>query len=280
MHRNKSPIQSPVKLVTKIGGINNRSARFALLVLLISMLGFSTMVMAGEKFLVQAENYRVVNVKADDSLNVRAEPDLKAKVLGALPPNTRITATGRGFKETSGRSWLEVYLPGQTTGWVNKFYMRRLALEQPAANSKTANLPKVSPPATQPNQAKAPQAASTPSAIEPVAPSTKPALIRFPQTLQCNGTEPFWKLEFRGEKVRYTQVDTTLYVWPQFIYKQSANSTAVWWLEAPATDTSPRLLAVIDKSGTCSDGMNDKNYPYRLTGRVGGLVYSGCCSSK
>ncbi len=66
--------------------------------------------------------YAVFDVKADDVLNVRAEPDGKsAKVYSFGPSVKRVEATGR--TETKGNvPWMEVAFEGGT-GWVNRRYL-------------------------------------------------------------------------------------------------------------------------------------------------------------
>lgn len=271
--------------------------RFSVRTLTILVMSFiSHTLVAAESFTVQVESYRVVKVAADDSLNVRAKPELTAVVVAALPPDTRVTVTGRGMKDSAGRSWLEVHLSGNRTGWANRFYLSPLAVRQSsqsqlkpqAKQTKPQTKPQAQQPATSSSNSQAQQtpASSNSASMPPKLDKLDPNKLNlassaqaFVQTLTCSGTEPFWKLEFQGEKVRYVQGSTPLYIWPQFVYQQSANSSVVWWLEAPATDVSPRLQAVLDRAGACTDGMSDKNYIYRLTGKVGGRVYSGCCSA-
>lgn len=66
--------------------------------------------------------YRVFGVKADDVLNVRAEPDAKSKkVYSYTPAVTAIKSTGRK-QAAGGADWLEVAFDGGT-GWVNRGFV-------------------------------------------------------------------------------------------------------------------------------------------------------------
>jgi uncharacterized protein YraI len=59
----------------------------------------------------------VEGVEADDVLNIRAAPDPRSAILGRIPPDARVRATGRS-KQVGPSTWKEVaYL--RTRGWVN-----------------------------------------------------------------------------------------------------------------------------------------------------------------
>ncbi len=72
---------------------------------------------------VDVEGYDVVGVAADDVLNVRAEPDASAEIVGGYPPD----ATGVRISGEASGEWWEVEFDGGT-GWVHSAF---LALPDP-----------------------------------------------------------------------------------------------------------------------------------------------------
>ena len=68
-----------------------------------------------QQFLQSYKHYVVVSVS--DGLHVRTGPDLKARILG-----TTLRGAKLGYIKTSGE-WLDVALPQNVTGWVDKKYV-------------------------------------------------------------------------------------------------------------------------------------------------------------
>lgn len=65
----------------------------------------------------------VVNVAADDTLNVRAAPGPDALILGELPPTARLTMSDRMARATDGSLWRLVQTQGGDVGWVNMTFV-------------------------------------------------------------------------------------------------------------------------------------------------------------
>ena len=69
-----------------------------------------------------AEMFSVINVAADDELNVRSYPSAEADKVGALPFNTT-SVVATGLTRKIGRAtWMEIVV-GETKGWVNAAYL-------------------------------------------------------------------------------------------------------------------------------------------------------------
>ncbi|WP_134725043.1 SH3 domain-containing protein [Paracoccus luteus] len=66
--------------------------------------------------------YDVTGVSAGDVLNIRAEPNARARIVGTLPANAR----GFEVSETSANGWARIH-DGTRTGWVNARYLVRAA---------------------------------------------------------------------------------------------------------------------------------------------------------
>jgi len=62
--------------------------------------------------------YRVVNVAADDVLNIRSGPDSSFAIIGQIPPNGRGVRLGNGCRE----GWCPAGY-GSVVGWVNSSYL-------------------------------------------------------------------------------------------------------------------------------------------------------------
>jgi hypothetical protein len=70
------------------------------------------------------ERYTVVNVEADDVLNVRSGPGVGNPIVGTIPPyGMEVHVTGAG-QQVSGSLWVPIGYQG-TTGWVNSHYLAR-----------------------------------------------------------------------------------------------------------------------------------------------------------
>lgn len=66
--------------------------------------------------------WRVVNVAADDVLNMRAEPDPDTRIVGTIPPSAdRVHSAGEDASY-QGRRWLRVTYAG-ASGWVNTHFL-------------------------------------------------------------------------------------------------------------------------------------------------------------
>ncbi len=87
--------------------------------------------------------YRVVNVAADDVLNVRQSPGADQPIVGALPANGLVMLDGYSATVNSSR-WLSVTLDDGTIGWVNGAFLAppagwELPLGQVACSPDGAN---------------------------------------------------------------------------------------------------------------------------------------------
>ena len=68
------------------------------------------------------QTYEVAYVASDDPLNVRAEPDPEAEIVGTLPLQTEgIEVTGAG-EQVGDNLWLPIEA-GELAGWVNSLYL-------------------------------------------------------------------------------------------------------------------------------------------------------------
>ena len=82
----------------------------------------------------RAAHYRVVNVRADDVLNIRQEPSADALILGGIPPGSDGV-----FKTGACRNaWCPIRY-GRRRGWVHKAYLAATGDRRPVARKRSVN---------------------------------------------------------------------------------------------------------------------------------------------
>jgi hypothetical protein len=94
------------------------------------------MVMSGPAFAAEttpdpALRYQVVDVAADDQLNVREQPGVDARVLGRLAPHADNLIITGAVMEVGGSDWWEiVFVEGYLSrGWVNGRFLEAMDLD-------------------------------------------------------------------------------------------------------------------------------------------------------
>jgi len=169
--------------------------------------------------------------------------------------------------------------------------MRRLALilvpltlaacQPQAQNTAPAAVP-ASVPAAEP-AAPAP-IAPEPVAVEPAAkplpekPPTMPPKASLPATppkaaddyrgdLNLTGTEPFWGVQIRKDRITLTRPDHPDVTVPN--PGVSVSGEAASW-------EAGQMSITLKPQRWCSDGMSDRQYPYAATVKVGTEVLKGC----
>ena len=91
----------------------------------------------------------------------------------------------------------------------------------------------------------------------------------------ARGTEPFWSVEVRSDRVQFSRmgIDSTVYPYapPEF----DADGRAVYRVKRFNVD--PLLVLVIAR-GDCSDGMSDQRYPGSAELTRGDSTWRGCAT--
>jgi len=175
--------------------------------------------------------------------------------------------------------------------------MRRLALLSistalAACHPQQQAAPGVSPPNAQVETSAATSAASPAGAATPVqpdapAPAPKPpaekppamppkaslpatppkAAADYRSDLNLTGTEPFWGVQIRQDKITLTRPDHPDITAPNPGPRVSGE-TASW--------DAGELTITLTPQRACSDGMSDRQYPYAAVVKVGNEVLKGC----
>lgn len=114
-----------------------------------------------------------------------------------------------------------------------------------------------------------PHAADSPGPLQP--PADAPAVVAptaavFDGEFQLVGTEPFWGLAIKGDRLvldRPTEPDISA-ARPAPVIE---GASAVWKSESLTVRLTP---------ADCSDGMSERSYAYAATVTVKGITVSGC----
>lgn len=116
-------------------------------------------------------------------------------------------------------------------------------------------------------------------------PETPPGFAgtEVPQGLTCLGTEPFWDLELvAGGRLRFSAVDTEDVSLP--LVAATAAVARIHRFALIAGDGKRRATAVLGRYETCSDGMSDRDFGWRIDLVLEGVhgdgavsAYEGCC---
>lgn len=113
-----------------------------------------------------------------------------------------------------------------------------------------------------PAAAQAPGEPQPTTSVDPAAP--------FRQDFALLGTEPFWRLDVKGQTLVLTRPDSPPLTATGAVLAASSGK-AVWTAES----ATPPVVASLSAE-TCSDGMSDRVYPYKAEVKVGDLVLTGC----
>ncbi len=245
---------------------------------------------------------QVINVAADDVLNLRQAPHAKAPLMGDMPPGSQEVIT----VGPSQGDWLYVR-HGFLEGWARARYLAVVepgVAPQPLQGQGLKGLVIGIRSGSSLALRSAPQANAT--RLARLAPGSQSAALTglaepgwlqvslngqlgwveadhmlvatggddHGENWQCGGTEPFWGLRLIGNKLRYTNLDGT---------EINALGTATTQGNFTALQSSSGVLRAdilyqSAKGGqACSDGMSDIDYPFYIRAQIGPQTYEGCC---
>ncbi len=84
------------------------------------------------------------------------------------------------------------------------------------------------------------------------------------------GTEPFWAIDIDGDTAKYMTPDNQ--TGSSFPVERSAFAKGVEY--SGTLNGKPAGITI--RSGTCSDGMSDRNYEFTVTATLDGQTLKGC----
>lgn len=217
------------------------------------LLMVSSLVLAGTAQSATANQssrvYDVVNVSANDMLNLRQGAGVSSSVLAQIPANGKgVVATGEQ-KTVGGSVWSRVVWAG-VDGWVNRRYIQEdQILAQ--ARQQVVNRPAVSGKPVQ-------------------APKQKQTVIA------CHGVQPNWRLDITPRMMNIAFNGKLRYQATVNFRKQSANNKSIAVVAAKRNQVGTTVL--LQKTNACKVNAGKRNYPYQVTAVLQDhQVVSGCC---
>ncbi len=214
--------------------------------------------------------YKVTNIKQGSSLNMRAWPDTKSKILVALPHNAEWLAYSGSSTKKGSSSWKKIHWNSQT-GWVNDKYLKydpdntAKAIERRNHRLKQKNQSITSRNTPQPtaNKTTIQKAATAPKQKEVV--------------LACGGSAPFWNIHMNltSKKIKVNLEDGKPFTAPLYYRKWTTGKNE---MRVNGGRGRNFVQATLDKTNACSDGLTNIKYPFSITATVGNTKQvNGCC---
>jgi uncharacterized membrane protein len=93
--------------------------------------------------------------------------------------------------------------------------------------------------------------------------------------LSCGGTEPFWGLEIKGEKVIFSNPYMESVTTEKVTLKQEAANTNSDFAFVLTTESGATATVI---TGECNDGMSDTIYSKHIIYKNAEDVLYGCCN--
>lgn len=209
--------------------------------------------------------FQVVNVGKNDSLNMRAWPSAKSKVVATLPYNAKWIASRRAPVTKEGASWREVYWNG-TKGWINAKYIQF----DPASTAKARE--------RQNHRLNRNTAADQKQKKTSVASRSAPATPAGKQvTMKCGGNSPFWNIEMdvTGKNFQVSMPNNEKFKSPLYFRKWLKNKNQ---MVARGGQGRNKVDLLLIKTNSCTDGITTIKYPFEVEATIGSdQKVKGCC---
>ncbi len=216
--------------------------------------------------------YQVTKVKQGASLNMRAWPSVKSRVLVALPHNAKWVASSRHPIKKGSSSWQQIHWNGET-GWVNTKYLKFDAASTYKARQRQNHRLKTQGNTSRNAPAKTQQSAA--ARKNTVAQKTTGKQV----FMECGGNTPFWNISmnFTGKKLKVDLRDGKSFNSPLY-YRKWVKGKNQMIVNGGRGRNAVR--AMLTKTNTCTDGITNIKYPFAVTATVAGnRKVSGCCRS-
>ena len=92
--------------------------------------------------------------------------------------------------------------------------------------------------------------------------------------LTCSGTEPFWGLQIKRDKVLFFGPKVKIITTEKIMSKRDAVNTNSDFAFVVTTESKATATVV---TGECNDGMSDKTYSKHIIYKNNEFVLYGCC---
>ncbi len=215
----------------------------------------------------QLKVYAVTNVKTGDSLNMRAWPSTKSRIILAIPHNAKWVASTRQPVKKGNASWQQVNWNG-ISGWVNTRYLKydaestRKALERRNHRLRTQGRNVVN--------------RTTTTHATAVNTATQTGKV----IMECGGNSPFWNvsMDFTGKRMKVNMRDgKPAFNTPVYFRKWLRQSNKMVVNGGRGRNA---VRATLTKTNACTDGITNIKYPFAVEATIGGnRKVSGCCRS-
>lgn len=222
----------------------------------------------------QLKVYSVTNVKVGDSLNMRAWPSTKSRVILAIPHNAKWVASTQKPVKKGTSNWQKVIWNG-VTGWVNTSYLKYDPVSTRKALQRRDHRLKVQGKSR--NVARSTVASRAPTANRNSA-SKKSSTRKV--VMECGGNSPFWKvsMDFTGKRMEVSHPNgRPAFNTPVYFRKWLRDSNKMIVNGGRGRNA---VRATLTKTNACTDGITNIKYPFAVDATIGGnQKVSGCCRS-
>ncbi len=109
-------------------------------------------------------------------------------------------------------------------------------------------------------------------------PGLEPTFFRVP--LSCSGTEPFWGFQLTGKTGVLDSLSHGKATLQFDTVRSPGGIPIIWSLRGRQEPTNSSVIAVLEETNACSDGMSDLTYQYSIRLDVAdGPFFAGCCNA-
>ena len=109
-------------------------------------------------------------------------------------------------------------------------------------------------------------------------PGPEPTFFRVP--LSCSGTEPFWGFQLTGKTGVLDSLSHGKATLQFDTVRSPGGIPVIWSLRGRQESTNSSVIAVLEETNACSDGMSDLTYQYSIRLDVAdGPFFAGCCNA-
>jgi len=106
----------------------------------------------------------------------------------------------------------------------------------------------------------------------------EPTFFRVP--LSCSGTEPFWGFQLTGKTGVLDSLSHGKATLQFNTVRSPGGVPLIWSLRGHQDSTNSSVIAVLEETNACSDGMSDLTYQYSIRLDVAdGPFFAGCCNA-
>lgn len=231
------------------------------LVILSGLLFFSP-VIADDKFM-----HQITKVKSWDTLNLRAKPGVKSRVVARIPANADSISL-LGEKVSIGETvWLKINWQGKE-GWVSQYFLK--SMKRKLSKTKQTEMKQASKQASK--QVKASKQIKLAAAV------VEKGIGPNQWILRCSNDTPFWRVDVYPKALKlFTGKYTALL--PLTYKKQEKNkwNTAKKTHLKGATSKDKIDLKIHYSYKRCNDALTKQKVPYAATVKHNGKEMKGCC---